>query len=312
VGKSFRFVVIALILLVISGVTGCAQSSPPQGQNTREFRDAVGRVVKFNKVPQRIISLAPSNTEILFAIGLGDRVVGVTEYCNYPPEVKGKTKIGGYSNPDIEKVVSLSPDMILATAVHNTDVIPALEKQGLTVFAIDPKSLNEVMESISLVGKITGQEVQADQVVSKIGGKIKEIESITAKLPIESKPRVFHIIWNDPLMTAGSGTFNNEFIRIAGGVNIAENLKGYPTITLETVLAANPQIIVAGVNMGDGGDAVLQFAMKEPRLKDTDARKNNRLYGIDSDIVGRPGPRVLEALEQYAAIIHPEIFKSGK
>jgi iron complex transport system substrate-binding protein len=309
-----KLVRLGIFIVLLSLFAACA---PPVGREgvasfPIEVTDQLGRLVKLEGIPQRIVSLAPSNTEILFALGLADQVVGVTDYCNYPPEVKEKPSIGGFSTPSIEKIVTLSPDLILAASIHQNQVIPRLEARGMTVVALAPKTLSEVLDAITLVGEITHKEEEASQLVAGMRSRIKAVTDKTGNLPEAQKPRVFYVTWHDPLMTAGSGTLHDELIRTGGGINIAGDLSGYPSISLEAVIAANPEVIVAGVGMGTGADAPLQFAMTEPRLRDTDARLNNQVYGIDVDIVGRPGPRIADALEQFAKFIHPELFKEAK
>ena len=303
--RNSLFVLLSLALLI-----SLSCSSPPHGEIG--ITDQLGRTVEFDKIPQRIISLAPSNTEILFALGLGERVVAVTDYCNYPPEAKQKPSIGGFSTPNIEEVVALSPDLILAASIHQTEVIPNLEASGMTVFALAPKTLDDVLDAISLVGKITGTENEASKLVAEMQTKIKAVTDKTRNLTEAQKPRVFYVTWHDPLMTAGSGTLQDELIQKAGGTNIAGNLSGYALIDPETVIAANPEVIVAGVGMGTGADAPFQFAMFEPTLRNTDARLHNRVYAIDVDLAGRAGPRIVDALEQFAQFVHPELFEESK
>ena len=284
---------------------GCAQQSPPPGN----IVDGLGRSVTIDKIPQRIVSLAPSNTEILFALGLGDKVIGVTEYCNYPQEAMTKPKVGGFSNVDIEKVVSLEPDLVLATHIHGKTVIPTLEELGLTVVAITPGSLNEVLDSITLVGKITGQSREASKLINDLGTRIEAVMDKTRILSPDQKPRVFYITWHDPLMTAGTETLADDVISSAGGQNIAYDISGDKAINLETVIYRDPQVIVASVGMGSGEDLPWQYVQTEPRLKNTQALLNDRVYKIDGDVIHRPGPRIVDALEQMAQFIHPELFK---
>ncbi len=271
--------------------------------------DGLGRSVTIDKIPQRIVSLAPSNTEILFALGLDDKVVGVTEYCNYPQAAKTKPKVGGFSTVDMEKVVSLEPDLVLATQIHGKTVIPALEKLGLTVVALTPSSLNEVLDSITLVGKITGQSREASKLLSTLRMRIEAVADKTRTLSPNQKPRVFYITWHDPLMTAGTRTLADDVIASAGGQNIAFDISGDKAINLETVIYRDPQVIIASVGMGTGEDLPWQYVQTETRLKNTQALLNNRVYKIDGDLIHRPGPRVVDALEQMAHFIHPELFK---
>jgi iron complex transport system substrate-binding protein len=272
----------------------------------------LGRKVTIDKIPKRIVSLAPSNTEVLFALGLDDRIVGVTEYCNYPEAAKTKAKVGGFSTVDIEKVVSLEPDLVLATHIHAKTVIPALEKLGLTVAALTPSSLDEVLSSITLVGEVTGQDEQASQLVNNLRTRIENVTDKTRHLSTVQRPRVLYITWHDPLMTAGAGTLADSVIANAGGENIAHDISGDKTIALETVIYRNPQVIIASVGMGAGEDLPWQYVRTEPRLKSTQALLNGRVYKIDGDLIHRPGPRIVEALEQMAQFIHPELFEIAK
>lgn len=270
--------------------------------------DQAGRTVTIKTTPQRIVSLAPANTEILYALGLGDRVVGRTDYDNYPPEAKDKPSIGGFSNPNIEEVVAKSPDLVLAANIHVSKIVPQLEARGLTVAVLDPKNIDEVIAAIILVGQVTAKEIEAKTLTDNMR---KRINTVTDKIMLLSyRPSVCFIVWHEPLNVAGSGTFHDELIEKAGGVNIAHGLTGYSKdLSLESLIAANPAVIIAGVGMGDGGDKPLQFILTESRLKDISARVNNHVYGIDQDIAGRSGPRIVDALEQFANFIHPGVLK---
>jgi iron complex transport system substrate-binding protein len=303
------FVLLSFVLLLS---LSCASPPRQETKSPIEITDQLGRAVKLDKIPERIISLAPANTEILYALGLADKVVAVTDYDDYPPEVKDKPSIGGFTTPDIEKVVSFSPDLVLATSIQQNTIIPNLEQKGITVFALNPQTLDDVLAGISLVGEITGTEKEASKLVAEMQTRIKVVTDETGNLTQSQRPRVFYITWQDPLMTAGSGTLEDELIRKGGGVNIAQNLTGYPGISLEAVIQANPEVIIAGVGMGTGADAPFQFAKTEPRLKDTDARQHDRVYSIDTDLVGRGGPRIVDALEQFVGFIHPELLKEAK
>src|SRR4030042_1281670 len=292
------YIATALISLMLLGCT----PKHPSGN----IVDGLGRQVTISAIPQRIVSLAPSNTEILFALGLGNKVVGDTEYCSYPEAAKTKPKVGGFSTVDIEKVVSLRPDLVLATHIHNKTVIPALENLGITVVALAPHSLNEVLGSIALAGKITGQDKEAAELVNNMNTRIKGITDKTQNLPPDQRPRVFYVTWHDPLWTAGPGTLSHDVIDQAGGQNIASDINGDKTIDLETVINRNPEVIIVSVGMGTGKDLPWQYIKSESRLKNTQALLNGRVYKIDGDLIDRPGPRIVEALEKMAQFIHPE------
>ena len=303
-GKHIRNKLYLTVTLLVLILLSCIPQSSPGN-----IIDGLGRQVTINAVPQRIVSLAPSNTEILFALGLGDKIVGVTEYCNYPEAAKTKPKIGGFSTVDVEKVVSLRPDLILATQIHSKTIIPSLEKLGLTVVALTPSSLTGVLDSITLVGKITGQDKEASELVKDLNARIEAVSDKTGNLSPNQKPRVFYVTWHDPLMTAGKGALSNDVISQAGGQNIASDITGDKTIDLETVINRDPEIIIASVGMGTGEDQSWQYIKSESRLKKTQALMTGRVYKIDGDLIHRPGPRVVDALEQIAQFIHPELFK---
>ena len=295
---------VLLMAALLLPATACTTEALPG-----TFIDGLGRTVNIEEVPETIISLAPSNTEILYALGLEDKLVGVTEYCNYPEAAQDKPKIGGYSTVDIEKVVEIQPDLILATNIHKDETIPALERLDLTVIGLDPKNLDEVLEAITLIGKCTGSEDEASLLVTEMSNRIKAVTDETDNLTPAQRPKVLYVLWHEPLMSVGSGSRIHDLIEKAGGINIAQELAGgYPTISLEAVLDANPQVIIANLGHGAGGDTPLQFINDEPRLAVVEARINQRVYGIDADLTGRPGPRIVEALERLAKMIHPEIF----
>lgn len=283
--------------------------SPTPTPTPLALTDQLGRKIALEKVPQRIVSLAPSNTEILFILGLGDRVVGVDEYSDFPPEARTKEKVGGFANPSIEKIIALSPDLVLAASIHRKTVIPELEKRGIKVLGLAPKNIEEVLDAIKLVGQATGAEEPAARIVSWLRSRIAAVTERTMRLSDEERPRVLFIVWHEPLWTAGSGTFIADLIEKAGGKNIASDVKGYAAIDLETVIARDPEVIIANTGHGKARNLPYRWAQEEPRLAETSARKNNRVYEIDADLVNRPGPRIVDGLENMARFIHPELFR---
>jgi iron complex transport system substrate-binding protein len=296
----------AAVIFVFMGLlvlAGC-QQSPLQGNIT----DDLGRTIQIKDNPQRIISLSPSNTEIVYALGLENQLIGVTTYCNYPPQVKDKPKVSEFSKVDVEKIVSLQPDLILADSIHKSDVIPALEKLRMTVLALDPPDLDKVIGDIELIGKASGKIQEAGILVSGLQGRAKKITDKTVQLSDSEKPRILFLTWHDPLWTAGNNTMINDLINRSGGSNIAKELDGFAIISLEAVLDKNPQIIIVMSSMGDKNNT-LNYVNTEPRFQSTDALKNKKVYVIESDIFGRTTPRTVDALEQLAKIIHPELFK---
>jgi iron complex transport system substrate-binding protein len=277
-------------------LTAC---NPGEQTPTEYVVDDLGRQVAIDGTPERIISLAPSNTEILFALGLGDKVVGVTDWCHYPAEALNKTKVGEYANPDVEKILALNPDLILAGYGNPMEVIITLAGLRLTIYGIKTIDLDDLLNDIRRVGEITDKEPEAQALTSEMENRIQAVTNQTQKL--EQKPRVFYIVWHDPMWTAGSGTFINEIIEKAGGINICQNLTGYTTISLEDVVARNPEVIITS-------ELSYDWAKNASELASTNASQMGRIYTLDDDLVQRPGPRLVQGLEWFAYFIHPEIF----
>jgi iron complex transport system substrate-binding protein len=313
--RSLTFYLVSILLL--SFFSACNAPAEEEVKSQVEITDQTGRVVTFDETPEKIISLSPSNTEILFALGLGDKVVGVTQYCNYPPEAQDKPKIGGFSATEIdvsmEQVVAADPDLILATETHVSEVVPKLEQllpeTKVIVLLTQTESFDVIFEAINLVGKCTNTENKAAQLVTEMKSKIKAVTDKTNNLQDSERPKVLYIVWYDPIFAIGGGTLGNSLIEAAGGINIFQEQIGAPIVDLETIIDRNPQVILGSAAIGEGADLPYQFALNEERLKGVDARINNRVYGVNDDITGRPGPRIVEALEQLAKMLHPELFE---
>lgn len=313
--KKLSLLLLSIVLVIAISMVGCQSTSgdtTPYETDTdfpMTVTDDLGRVVTIDELPEKIVSLAPSNTEIIFALGLADKLVGVTEFCDYPEEAFAKEKVGGFSDVDIEKVVAIDPDLIIATDIHKQEVIPALEQLGFTVIALVPHNLQEVMDSIVLIGEIAGAEEAASQIVADMSQRIAAITDKTAGLKEAERLRVLYIIWHEPIMSVGTDTRIHELIEKAGGINIAQVAgEGYPTLALEEVISANPQVIIANVEDYEGGDIALQFVFGESRLGGVDALIDQRVYGINADLTNQPIPRIVQGLELMAKMIHPEIF----
>ena len=303
-----KLMILSLVILPLFCFITPAEENMTSALN---FADDLGREVSVATPPQRIVSLSPSNTEILFALGLEDRVVGATKYCNYPPsvlELKDSKKIevvGGYVDPDVEKILSLHPDLVLASRTRSSGTVSLLDKEGIATFVVDPNNLSSIIQSIEKVGKITGREADASDLCSQMESRIKAVSDKTSSLP---KTRVLYIVWHDPVKTAGSGTFEDELIEKAGGVNIFHDLSGYVQVDPEAIAVRNPEVIIACSGMGSGADMPLSWAKTERGLNQTDARKNGRIYQAEGDLITRTGPRIVDGLEMLAKFIHPEAF----
>ncbi|MEM3754240.1 MAG: cobalamin-binding protein [Candidatus Bathyarchaeia archaeon] len=278
--------------------------------------DNFGRNITISHMPERIVSLAPGNTEILFALGLGDKVVGVTRYCNYPPEVIEKvnsgeiTIIGGYADPNVEIIIDLNPDLVIAESQGlQGKVVDTLEKNGFTVIGLDPKSVSQIIQNIILVGRATGKEVEAEKLANELNQRIDYV--VNKVKNIAHKPRAYFELWYDPLASIGPGTWIHELIEMAGGENIFSDANSpYPLISSEAVIERNPEVIIIPLGyMGGLGKSEIK---QRPGWDSIEAVKNDRICEINEDIVYRPGPRIVEGLEQLAKIINPELFVETK
>lgn len=299
-----------LCLLLAALLVGCAPAAPSPGPGVAQgetfpvtITDGAGRQVTVEREPQRIISLAPSNTEILFALGLGDKVVGVTTYCDYPEEAKAKPKIGGFATVNLELVVAAAPDLILASNVHAKKVVPELEAKGLTVVVMDPNEMEEVLANITQMGRLTGRDKEAEALVGQMGARIKEIEAKLATA--KTSPRVFWEVSRE-LITAGPSSFIGDLIARAGGANIAKDTATkWPRLSQEVVIASDPEVII----LDDHAAGVTpQEVAGRPGWQVMTAVKKGRVVPIQSDLVARAGPRIVEGFEMVARAIHPEVF----
>jgi iron complex transport system substrate-binding protein len=273
-----------------------------------QVTDEIGRSINISPSPKRIVSIAPGITETLYALGLADKIVGVTSFCNWPPSALQKQRIGGFINPSIEQIVSLKPDLIIATADGNRqDTVRQLERIGLPVYVTSPSDTNGILRSISRLGEITARKSAAATLVRQLQKRLSNIE---AQIRHKSKPRVFFQIGLEPLITIGGRTLINEVIERAGGVNIASNdTARYPRYSPEGIMAGSPDVILFAPMANDKEfTAVKKFWQK---FEGVPAVKNNRIYPIDTDLISRASPRIVDAIETMALIFHPEI-KIGK
>jgi len=295
--ESIAFII---LLILLTSLSGCSEErGSPEGSLV--IKDALNRKVVIEGAPERIVSLAPSVTEILFAVGAGDRVVGVTKYCDYPEEAKERAKVGDITHPDIERILSLSPDLVIAHRLNDIEVIKKLDELGIPVIALEERSLEDVMESIELIGKITGCEENATRIVERMRERIKEINESVQRRGV----RVMVVVWHDPVWIAGGETFIDDMIKICGGVNVFEDVRGYQIVGYEKMIAKDPEIIIV-MRDDETGEIPYEAIMKDERLSSISAVKNGRVYMIDADILSRPSPRLMDGLEELFKIIQEE------
>jgi cobalamin transport system substrate-binding protein len=272
----------------------------------RTFKDEVGREVAIPFPPKRIVSLAPNITEILFGLGLDEEIVGVSIHCNFPVKAKTKVRVGSYINLDYEKITSVAPDLIIATGAGNTrDMVGRLGELGFSTYVIYPKNFSDILKNIAHIGQVVNREKEARGIIEGLRKRSQRVIELTKDLP---RPKVFVQIGEAPMVTVGKRSFADDVIRLAGGENIAEKEKEvYPRLGMEEILKRSPEVIVIS-SMNPKGD--YQKSLKEwNRWKTIPAVRDGRVHIIDSDLIDRPSPRIVDGLEELARFLHPERFK---
>ena len=274
--------------------------------STVKFKDEVGREVFVPFPPKRIISLAPNITEILFDLGLDEEIVGVSIHCNFPEKAKTRPRVGSYISLDYEKIISLKPDLVIATGVGNTrEMVERLQRWGFPTYVIFPKNLEGILLSINHIGQIVDRREEALKIIQDMKRRRERIAKLTQGSP---RPRVFLQIGETPIVTVGKGSFADDLIRLAGGENVAgDEKKMYPRFGMEEILKRAPEvIIISSMNPSADYGKILQ---DWSRWKTIPAVKNGRIHLIDSDLIDRPSPRIIDGLEEMARFFHPERFK---
>jgi iron complex transport system substrate-binding protein len=262
------------------------------------WTDAMQRSVGVPDRPQRIVSLVPSVTEVLFALGVGDRIVGVTQFCTYPPEALSKPRVGSYSNPGLEAIAAQQPDLVIAAAdMANSGLLARLEALGVPVYIVYPRSIATTLSTIRDLGNLVGESAGAEQIAARLDLVIHKVAAATANLP---KPRVLLSVEIQPLTVAGPDTLADDLIKVAGGINAVPPGPGrYPTWGPEAVLAADPDIILVSPHPGQPDPG--HFFTAWPELQ---AVRNGKIITIEPDWIHRPGPRLALGIAAMAEALH--------
>ena len=309
--------VLTATVIVCLGLVGCngETNGPSQTTGTAIYpmtvTDHADRTVVIAAKPTRIVSLLPSHTEIAFDLGLGDLIVGVDDYSDYPAAALTKAKVGNLYNVNLEAIVASAPDLVLidisAIDLGVVDILAGVMPACaiLVVKGTKVASFQDVYDAVELIGKVTDAENKATKIVTDMKTRVKAVTDKTVSLTAAQKPRTVYVIWPDPLYVHGGGALGSVLIEAAGGINIFKNTGD--SVNLESLISLNPQVILASASLSMG-DAAYQFALSDPRLASTDARVNGKIYGMNDDLTGRPTPRLVEGLEAMAKLLHPEIF----
>lgn len=311
--KMKKLLILAITAAMLISLAGCAspavqsEQAPEQqtGQPAKtaiEITDFQGRAITLEKAPERIISLSPSNTEILFTLGAGDKVVGVTSYCDYPEEVKNIQKVGTFDGPNMELIKQAQPDVVLAGYIQE-EAVKAMEAMGITVIVTEAESFEAIYTSIDIIGKITGTEAKAAEIITGMKDKIAEIQTRNND---KEKKKVFYVVWTDPLTTAGSKTFINDVIKTAGGINVAEKVDGWADYSAEQLMQDAPDMLIAALHSTDKGMAKADLE-KNQIFSKLQCVKAGKVYVMsDDNIISRPGPRIVQGIEEMQRALYGE------
>lgn len=290
--------VLALIITV-SALLGTIDTA-----HGKTYQDAVGRDVVIEHKPVRIVPLAPSITEILYYLGLGDRVVGVTNFSYYPPEALEKPKVGSYIDLNIEKIITLGPDLVIGTKDgNNPGIVDLLEQAKIPTYIVNPRNVVEVMETMRIVGRLCGIEEKAERLADDLEIRLNRIRK---GVEHQKKPLVFLQINLHPIMTVNKNTFHQDIISLAGGINMTADAGiSYPRISIEEVIKKKPEIII--ISSMDRGGMFEKARQEWLKWTSIPAARDGKVYLIDSDLIDRPSPRIIEGIEEMAKLIHPEV-----
>lgn len=274
-----------------------------------KVKDATGKEFIFDKAPARLVSISPSETETLFALGLGEQVYGVSDFCDYPAEALKKPKMGSIVKPNEEALLASNADLIVTGVSMKIPAVEQLRSLKLNVFKVEPKTVDDVLNNMLLFGQIFNKQEQAEKLVAEMKADRQKVTDAVKNLQPEQKKRV--LLEFSPGWTVGKGEFMDELITLSGGINIYGEMAGYSQLNEEKVIAANPQIILYPSNLiDDKSKKTLDQIIKERSgWEKIDAVKNNRIVGVDKDWISRPGPRITQGLVAIAKGIYPELVK---
>lgn len=311
------FLICCIIIISLGACTNkkAAPDNNDSGNNSSKttsypltFKDSYGRNVKIDKEPVRIVSVAPNITEILFALDMKNKLVGRTEFCNFPEDTKNIQSIGGIQTPNIERIVELKPDLVIGSSLFTKEAVEKLQSLNVNVVIIqEDESFYGTYSTIKKVGQLVNANEKASQIISNMEKKVAEVKE---KVKDKNSPSVYYVIsyGKDGDFTAGRNTFINKMINMAGGKNAADDAEDW-SYSVEKLVEKDPDILICSTYIAGTPDDIKAGIKNTNGYKDLTAVKNNKLFDINPDIIERQGPRLAEGFEQLAKIIHPEAFK---
>lgn len=298
---------IATVFLFAATARPQADSLNPQPATASfvEYTDEAGRQVRVPRSVQRIVSLAPSLTETLYALGAQDRLVGDTDFCDYPAEAQKKTKVGGAINPSIEQIAALRPDLVLVTkSLNRYDTVRALDDLHIAAYATDPHTVDDVISSAERLAGVLGLAEAGHSLAQDLRRRLAELESRLAASPPR---RVLFVVWSEPLISVGKKTFIADALRRAGAVSVIDAAQDWPQVSLEEVVHVQPEVLVFSASHSEIAERDFRVLATRPGWRDLEAVRNAR-FAVISDAVNRPAPRLISAIAELARQLHPQAF----
>lgn len=282
-----------------------AQNSATAAQPTfKTVRDETGRTVRIPIPVRRIVSLSPSSTETLYALGMDDLLVGDTDYCDYPPAAAKKHRVGGATNPSIEEIATLHPDVVLVTKLNRIETVEQLERIGIASYATDPHTVDEIRTSVRRLADVLGNPAAGESLDTELQRKETELSQRLQNVPPK---RVLFIVWTDPLISVGRHTFIADALIHAGAISVVDSAQDWPQMSLEEMVRLQPDTLVFASSHSESVSHDVEALAKRPGWSEMDAVKHRR-FAVISDAVNRPAPRLLSAVEDLARQLHPEAF----
>ena len=300
-----------VLLLFSAGSLSASQATAPAPEPTFSYRqvtDELGRTIRVPQSIHRVVSLAPNLTETLYALGVQDRLVGDTDYCDFPPAAQHKTKVGGAINPSLETIASLHPDLVLVTKnLNRVETVNALDSLGIPSYATDPHTVDAIITSTQRLADLLGASEAGAALGKEMERHIAEIKSRIAGRPSR---RVLFVVWTEPLISIGKTTFIADALQYAGAVSVIDSSQSWPQISLEEVVHLQPEFLVFAESHPDVASHTTDTFANLPGWRVLDAVKQHR-FAVISDAVNRPAPRIVSAIEDLARQLHPEAFAEG-
>ena len=301
-------VTVAFLWAIAPSRTVSAQASSPGTATTpayKDFVDEVGRTVRIPQPVERIVSLAPSLTETVYALGLEEHLVGDTDYCDFPADARKKTKVGGAINPSLEQIVALRPDVVLVTkSLNRLDTVRALDDLGIPTYATDPHTVKEIISSTRRLSEVLGVPEAGTTLAADLGRRLADLRQHLNGLPTR---RVLFVVWTDPLISVGKDTFIADALHQAGASSVVDSMQSWPQMSLEEVVHLQPDFLVFAASHSESGPQEMDLLATRTGWRGLEAVRNRR-FAVISDAVNRPAPRIVSAIEDLARQLHPEAF----